>query len=94
MWCALSTRHAIYLLKRERLWFFRLDNAMYLQDLVCSSGKVQLRYLTRSGEAVSLRNVRVITVPDSSKKGTDLSTPVNATAAHNGGLNEFEEQDH
>jgi hypothetical protein len=33
-------------------------------------------------------------VLDSGKRGTDLSTLVNATAARNGGLNEFGAHDH
>jgi hypothetical protein len=67
---------------------------MRLQDLASSFGKVHLRCLTRSGEVVSLQGVNVITVLDSSKRGTDLSTPVNTTAARNGSLNGFEVRGH
>jgi hypothetical protein len=89
-----STHHAIHLVKRERLWLFRLDNAMRLQDLAGSCGKVQVRCFTRRDEVVSLRSVNVITVLDSSKRRTDLSTPVSATPARHGSLDEFEVHGH
>jgi hypothetical protein len=63
-----------HLLKGEGFWLFGLDDAVRLQDFASSFGKVHLRCITRSGEAVSLRNVNVITVLDSSKGGqTSLS---------------------
>jgi hypothetical protein len=63
---------------------------MRLQDPASSSGKVQLRWFTRSGKVVFLQNVNVITILDSSNRRTDLSTSVNATTARYGSLDEFE----